>query len=65
MESNSLENCYYLTKKEPGSKEAFDVTMRSFDGAEICEIVGIYLLEKLSPLLGKENFGLNRDDVQG
>ena len=59
-------NRYYLAKKEPGSKEvknpSFDVTMGSFDGAEICEIVGIYLLKKLSPLLGKENFGLYRDD---
>ena len=45
-----------------GENPSFDVTMRSFDGAEICEIVGIYLLEKLSPLLGKENFGLYRDD---
>ena len=35
--------------------------MGSFDGNEICEIVGIYLLEKLSPLLGKEKFGLYRD----
>ena len=35
---------------------SFDVTMGSFDGAEICEIVGIYLLDKLSNLLGKENF---------
>ena len=31
-------------------------------GAEICEIVGIYLLKKLSPLLEKKNFGLYRDD---
>ena len=45
-----------------GENPSFDVTMGSFDGAEICEIVGIYLLEKLSPLLGKENFGLYRDD---
>ena len=36
--------------------------MGSFDGAEIYEIVGIYLLKKLSPLLEKENFGLYRDD---
>ena len=40
----------------------FDVTMGSFDGTEICGIVGIYLLEKLPPLLGKENFRLYRDD---
>ena len=36
--------------------------MGSFDGAQICEIIGIYLLEKVSPLLRKENFGLYRDD---
>ena len=36
--------------------------MGSFDGTEICEIVGTYLLENLSPLLEKENFGLYRDD---
>ena len=36
--------------------------MGSFDGAEICEIIGIYLLETVSPLLRKENFGLYRDD---
>ena len=40
----------------------FDVTMESFDGAEICEIVGLYLLDKSSNLSGKENVGLYRDD---
>ena len=40
----------------------FDVTMGSFDGAEICEIVGLYLLDKLSVLLHKEDVGLYRDD---
>ena len=45
-----------------GENPSFDVTMRSFDDAQICEIVGIYLLERLLPLLGKENFGLYRDD---
>ena len=36
--------------------------MGSFDGAEICEIVGLYFLSRLSDLLGKENVGLYRDD---
>ena len=36
--------------------------MESFDGAEICELVGLYLLNKLSKLLGNENMGLYRDD---
>ena len=33
-----------------GDNPSFLVIMGSFDGAEICEILGIYLLEKLSPL---------------
>ena len=36
--------------------------MGSFDGAEVCELVGLYLLDKLSKLLGKDNVGLYRDD---
>ena len=40
----------------------FDVTMGSFEGDEICEVVGLYLLSKFVVLLGKENIGLYRDD---
>ena len=29
---------------------AFDVTMGSYDGAEICELVGLYLLSQLQNL---------------
>ena len=36
--------------------------MGSFDGAKICELVGLYLLDKLSNLIGRENVGLYRDD---
>ena len=36
--------------------------MGSFDGAEVCELVGLYLLNKLTKLLGKKNVGLYRDD---
>ena len=42
--------------------ELFDVTTGSFNGAEVCELVGLYLLDKLSKLLGKDNVGLYRDD---
>ena len=27
-------------------RDLFDVTMRAYDGAEVCELVGIFLLEK-------------------
>ena len=40
----------------------FDVTMGSFDGAEVCELVGLYLLNKIKSLLGSNNVGLYRDD---
>ena len=40
----------------------FDVTMGSSDGPEVCELVGLYLLNKIKPLLGSNNVGLYRDD---
>ena len=40
----------------------FDVTMGSYDGAEICELVGLYLLHLLSQRFNKEDTGLYRDD---
>ena len=38
----------------------FDVAMGSFDGAEICDIVGLFMLSKLQNL--NLNIGLYRDD---
>ena len=35
-----------------------DVTMVSFDGVNIFELVGLYLLDKLSNFIGRENVGL-------
>ena len=46
-----------------GDNPYFDVTMGSYDGAEICRLVGLYLLyECLAQLFGKGNVGLYRDD---
>ena len=36
--------------------------MGSFDEAEICELVGLYIQSKLEKILPKLNFGLYRDD---
>ena len=36
--------------------------MGSFDGAEICELVGLYILYILSTKYGKNLNGLYRDD---
>ena len=42
--------------------ENFDVTMGAYDGAELCELVGIYLLNVLSKEFNKDCIGLYRDD---
>ena len=51
-----------MTKKSSWAKKSsdFDVTMGSFDGAEVCELVGLYLLSQLQHL--DMNVGLYRDD---
>lgn len=43
----------------------FDVTMGSFDGAEVCELVGLYLLHLMRDSFPDINFGLYRDDGLG
>ena len=45
-----------------GTNPMFDVAMGSHDGAEICEFVGLYLLDKLSTIIKKDSVGLYRDD---
>ena len=42
-------------------EKKFDVTMGSFDGAETCEIVGLFMLSQLQKELGSD-IGLYRDD---
>ena len=48
--------------KKKNTESCFDVTMGSFDGAEICELVGIHILSLLSNKLDKPSAGLHRDD---
>ena len=51
------ENCW--VKK--GGK-LFDVTMGAYDGAEVCELVGCFILAEISKKYDKNNIGLYRDD---
>ena len=74
MNFNSLQICFVLyslqicfvfsrntTLSKKTSKSLFDVTMGSFDGAETCELVGLYLLSKI-PQEYSNDIGLYRDD---
>ena len=48
--------------KKGKQSSLFDVTMGSYDGSEICEITGLFMLKKLAERFGKDNIGLYRDD---
>ena len=52
----------WMKKGESGE---FDIAMGSYDGAEVCELVGTFILSKLAPLLNQTNVGLYRDDGLG
>ena len=40
----------------------FDVKLGAYDGAEICELVGIFMSSLLSKKFSSSNIGLYRDD---
>ena len=42
-----------------------DVTMGSYDGCELCELVGLLILKRMSEQFPDLNFGLYRDDGLG
>ena len=44
------------------SGKLFDVTMGAYDGAEVCELVGLYLLSKIHKIIPISYIGLYRDD---
>ena len=58
-------NTLLYNKGTPWVKKqgTFDVTMGSFDGAETCELVGLYLLSELEHI--GVNLGIYRDDALG
>ena len=40
------------------SSNLFDVTMGSYDGVEICELVGLFISKHLGKTFGNKNIGL-------
>ena len=48
--------------KKKNSESCLDITMGSFDGAEICEFVAIHILSLVSNKLDKQSTGFYRDD---
>ena len=58
-----------FNKNQPWQKKSgdsdFDVPMGCYDGAEVCELVGIYILNKLSNIIDIGSIWLYRDDGLG
>ena len=52
----------WIRSKNDGRTEVFDVTMGSYDGAEVCELVGLYLLNQIKSRIDDVDIGLYRDD---
>ena len=42
--------------------ELFDIPMGSFHGAEICDLIGLHIMSKMSTILDIKEYGLYRDD---
>ena len=51
-----------VASKKKTTTSCFDVTMGNCDGAEVCELVGTFILSKLAKIIGKKNTSLYRDD---
>ena len=43
-------------------RDLFGVAMGAFDGAEACELVGTFLVEKIGEICNEGDIGLYRDD---
>ena len=56
------EGCVWVKKH---GAEDFDVPMGSYDGAEVCELIGLLLLYKITEVIVREDVGLYRDDGLG
>ena len=48
--------------KKKDADTPFDATMGSYDGAELCELFGIYIQSLSTNIVSKDNMGLYRDD---
>ena len=59
-----LKFAYYSMKEITWMKKdgLFNMTMGAYDGAEVCKLVGTFLLNKISEKYDKNSIGLYRDD---
>ena len=70
IKSKDRETIFHATKSllynegEPWIKKQsnnFDITMGSYDGAEVCELISIFMLSLICNKYNRNNIGLHRD----
>ena len=49
-------------RQKKADETTFDVTMGSYDGVELCQLIVIYIQSLLTNILSKDKMGLYRDD---
>ena len=71
ISNKGIEAIFYARKSllyyndEPWVKKGesnFDVSMGAYDGTEVCELIGIFMLSLLSKHINKNHIGLYRND---
>ena len=50
------------TWQKKNGNSLFDITMGGYHGAELCELIGLFILDGISKFIPKMNVGLYRDD---
>ena len=55
--------CITATNRDLKKGESnFDITVRTYDGAEVCELIGIFMFSLLSKHINKNHIELYRND---
>ena len=63
---NSRDSLLYHNDRSWQKKTGlFDVTMGSYDGCELCELIGLFIIDRVNKKHPEINFGLYRDDGLG
>ena len=60
-----MQEIHYRSMVKKDDDEDFDVLMGGYEGTEICEVIGTYLLYQIDNVISKENIGLCKDDGLG
>ena len=59
---DSSQTCQWSLDQKNAKEDLLDVPIGGYHGAEVCQLIVLFLLNNLNLLLSKDNFELYRDD---